>query len=279
MNEGTVAMKVRHLAGFLFSWVLLPVLFLLAGVSTAQTPSETQQLSLQEVVAQTFFLQLFEAYITSAGLLDELAGGTGSIFPPYDPALEALSPLWKERLQTQDQWNAHLQDLLRSHMRSSVLRLNNVTATQTISMSNGNIVTVTRTPETSRVFVDGILSVAHYNATNGVAYMLEDVLWPTWWENTMWQSVTISGLIPGSYTTFASWIVAAELDSVLDDPRGNLTVFAPLYSAFRDLDPDYVDYLFSDPGMSDLVEIMSYHIVVTQPLPYPMLASSSSTLV
>ena len=78
-QPGAVAMNVGRRMGSLplFSWVVVPLLCLLAGVSTAQTtPSGTQQLSIQEAVAQTFYLQLFEAYTGFAGLLDELDNGT-----------------------------------------------------------------------------------------------------------------------------------------------------------------------------------------------------------
>lgn len=66
-------------------------------------------------------------------------------------------------------------------------------------------------------------------------------------------------------TIFAKLVVVADLDSVLDHPGGNFTVFVPDDKAFLNLGQSTLAYLQSEEGQNELQETLQYHIAVEGP--------------
>lgn len=62
-------------------------------------------------------------------------------------------------------------------------------------------------------------------------------------------------------STLVTAVVEAGLVDTLSDSGANYTVFAPTNDAFAALPPGTLDYLLSDEGQDDLVDILTYHVV------------------
>ena len=248
-----------------------------------RTPSTTEfptsdpasaRLSVIEVIAQTFALQQLDAYITASGIVDEFTGpGPFTFMAPWDGAFLKLDPTWAERLQNET-WNAHLQNLLRYHVMDGDLPITELPLSATLTMQNGEDVTITRRPDTVRVHVNGILAVAPYDATNGFAYMLDEVLLPSWFSHSLLDVVNAAP----SLSTFASLVVITELEQILSDSEGFLTVLAPDNGAFGNLGEGAIDFLLSDTGLPVLQETLLYHIIELKEGPYPSRLFDSSPL-
>ena len=176
---------------------------------------------------------------------------------PYDGAFNDLDPVWVNRLQNET-WNAHLQHILRYHIYDGDLPITELGDEQTITMRSGDTVVVTRRPGTlRRVRVNGILVLALYNATNGFAYMLEEVLLPPWMDLTLLDLASSTT----SLSILTSLIYQAELESSLIDPSAGLTVLAPTDDAFTNLGSATLDLLLSDGNQELLQAILLYHII------------------
>ena len=227
-----------------------------------------------ELVAQTFVLKLFEAYLGFSGISDELLGdGPLTIFPPWDPAFRGLPEDWIRKLQSR-QWGAHLQDILRCHVFAGDLPLTSLQENQTISMLNGDDVAVTRLEGSSRVRVNGILVLAPYDATNGFAYMLDGVLLPSWIDLTL-QDVILA--TTGVFSSFAVWITRTGLESLINNPDEAMTIFVPDNDAIENLDQAAADYFESEEGVELLGATLRYHLVQSSPLPSRLFFASINT--
>ena len=230
------------------------------------------RLSLMEVIAQTFALQSLDAYMVFAGVLDEITGdGPFTMMTPWDGAWESLEESWTLKLQNET-YNAHLVNLLRYHILDTDLPLNELQATQTLTMRNGEDIVMEREVDTlRRVRVNGILVLAPYDATNGYAYMLDKVLRPAWFDMSL---VDVATATP-SLSTLTSLVVIADLEAVLADESAALTVIAPTNDAFANLGQDTIDFSLSDAGQSVLQETLLYHVIEG---PHPSLLFGSGPL-
>lgn len=225
------------------------------------TPPTGDKLSIVEIVLQTFAVQLFEAYIVSGMVSEELSGdGPFTLMVPWDGAWEALGEEFNDKLQSAA-WKVHLQDLLRLHIFQGDLPRISLRETQTLAMDNGESAVVTF--QDRRVRVNGILAIAEYDASNGYAYMLDDVLLPVWYHQTLAEIVLTSSYI----STFATLLSATSLDSILDNPSERLSIFAPNNAAFETLGQGPLGFLLSDDGADTLNSLLDTHIVASGPLP------------
>lgn len=194
----------------------------------------TARLPLVEVVLQNFSLKFMEAYLNFGLSVPDISGSRPLTFlPPWDDAWEALPTDLVQKLRTPTRaWVAHLQNLIRYHIIDQLLLVDDLEETQTVDTKNGESAVINRRPGTSRLTInDGIkdvLVLAIYDATNGVAYMLDDVLQPAWVTNDL-RDIASSN---SKFSTLTSLIVSAGLESELLGSGTALTIFAPNNDAF-----------------------------------------------
>jgi transforming growth factor-beta-induced protein len=217
---------------------------------------QDDQVSIADVIARAFVLADEEAYLGVAELVPDISvPGPITFFPAWDTGFERfdadLIPKFQDR---QRKWSGHVRDLLQYQLYNGDLSPEFLTSFQTVVMANGEEMTITR-DGAGRIFANGISQIAPYDATNGYAYMLEDVLRPAWLDRNLLQ--TASSALP----TLASLVVAADLDGALSDPDAALTIFAPSEEAFADLGLALLNYLQSPDGLDTLTDILLYHVV------------------
>ena len=140
------------------------------GEENIRKTQERDQVSLQEIIAQTPPLRLFEAYANQALVTPDLAGeGPFTLFPPWDVPWGNVEPVLVSKLQNPF-FRAHLRNLVHFHLYTDEeLTLDNLQGTRVITAANGESLKIDRGNGTSRVFVYDVLVVAPYDATNGFA--------------------------------------------------------------------------------------------------------------
>ena len=220
----------------------------------------TGRLPLIEVVLQIFILSNFEAFLSRGSVASEISGsGPFTVLMPYNPAWNDLDERVRDNLTDMNRlWDAHLKELLRGHFIDGDITVDSLGANQTLRTRNGQDVIFTRTLGTSRVRVNGFQSLAAYNATNGMAYMLADVILPPWYTRNL---LELALSLSGELSELTSYVVTAGLESVFRNPNASLTVLAPYNAAFEGLPQATADFLKSDEGVPQLQEILSYHVV------------------
>ena len=224
-------------------------------------------LSIAEVIAQNFNLQLLEAYLGFAGFFEDIPRqGPYTFFAPQDAGFESLPIDLIEKLQDRS-WTAHLQYLLRLHLVVGDYPVDTLGETQTFTTASNQDVLVARRAGTSRVRVDDILVLATYDASNGYAYMIDEVLVPDWMDKTL------RDIAANSFPTMLSLVIQVELDELLVDSSESLTVFAPTETAFSALSPSVLNYFGTPPGQDELYDVLRYHFVPGGPFPYALLES------
>ena len=241
-----------------------------------QANNDTERLPLIEIVAQVFVLKRTEMFLTfgqvaanmTASADDGNEGGQQwTVCMPWNRAWDVeLDAALRTKLQRADRaWRVHLQDLLFYHISDTILPFDSVAdesfpAEQEITMKNGEPIILTKQAgTTSRLRINGILVLATYQATNGQAYMLDEVLLPAWVDRTL------GNVVSSTFTTFSSMIVSAGLESVLNDPDATLTLFAPTNEAFEALSADTRAQLNLDSAY--MLDVLQYHIAIDGPLP------------
>eukprot|EP00977_Amphora_coffeiformis_P009616 scaffold2215_cov162-Amphora_coffeaeformis.AAC.14 len=218
------------------------------------------KLSIGEKCAQTFSLKLMEQYMNFGEVTPEISGNHTPVtfFMPTNYAFEELEEGLCAKLQDHS-WEAQLRDLLHFHMHYGDIPVDDLEESQTITMANGKDVVVTRRPGTKRVKVNGIMVLAIYDASDGTAYMLDEVLVPDWIEKRLLDIMTTS------FSTMTTLMVRAGYDEMLSDPSESLTIFAPTNEAFEK--DKTLDYLMSDAGFELSKESLKYHMVAGGPYP------------
>ena len=218
--------------------------------SPTELPTLSPTDSLSEVIAQNFNLQLMEAYLVFARLLDEIEGpGPFTLFTPHDPGWERLPEGWEAKLRNQA-WGAQLQYIMRTHIVTGDFPVDDLEETQDFTTTSGQVVTVTRLPDTERVRVDNILAISLFDASNGFAYMLDDVLLPDWLDETL------EDVMATSFAAMLALIEQAELDDLLRDAESTLTIFVPTDEALESATLD-----------APLEDVLRYHFVDDGPYP------------
>lgn len=224
------------------------------------------ELPLTEVIAQTFILQLLEAYLNFGEVMSELSGNKPmTLLAPWDFAWKSLKPDLIDKLQ-KSKWRAHLQDLLLCHMLDGSFPPDVLGTTQTFTMRSGKELVFMRTAGTQKVRVrDGnshfVNVVGTYEMSNRVAYLTDKVLLPGWTGYSLLQVVSSHFLI------LRDLLVRAELDGLLDLRTSSLTVLAPEDTAFESLGRVTLNYLKSVEGLSALEDLLRYHILPDGPHP------------
>lgn len=221
--------------------------------------STMPRLSITELILQNFVLSEFERYVVFGNYTGGLSTpGPHTVMMPWENAFDRMEPSLMEKLKTRP-WAAHLSDFLMYHAIEGDFAANELLETQTLATRNQETVTITRQAGTTRIRINGILVIAHYDASNGYAYMLDDVLLPSWVKRS------ILDLVAHKYQTFFSLVVLAELEAALKEP--SLTLFVPSDAAFAGLSEVYLDHLHSSDGRSDLVDLVQLHVAIDGPHP------------
>jgi transforming growth factor-beta-induced protein len=218
---------------------------------------QDDQIPIVDVIARAFILRDVEAYLGVGQLVPEISvTGPITFFPVWDTGFERFDADLILKLQDRSRkWSGHVRDLMQYHLYEGDLSPELLTASQTVVMANGEEMTLTQ-DGAGRIFANGIRQIAPYNATNGYAYMLQDVLRPAWLNRNLLATVATSAL-----PTLASLLVTTDLDGALSNPDAALTVFAPSEQAFADLGDALLNYLQSPDGLATLTDILLYHVV------------------
>jgi uncharacterized surface protein with fasciclin (FAS1) repeats len=221
-----------------------------------------------ELIYTTPTLSTLAAALVAAGLDDQL-GGTGpyTVMAPWNRAFDDVPAELLNKLLVEPEWMLHLQSLVNYHIHDGLVALSSMSTTTTggsdrsIRMRNGDDVFMARSTSTSErlTFNDGVRNLGYYAPTNGVAYLLDQVLLPTFVSQSLVDVVTTSS--PDTSTLASLIVVAAGLEDALRDPEAGLTVLAPTNAAFEALDPDLLAFLQSPQGLDTLKQVLLYHVL------------------
>ena len=188
---------------------------------------------------------------------------------------------------TNDAFNAALTalgitagDLLASPDLSDIL-LYHVLGSEVLStdLSNGLIASPLNTANTLKVTIDGTnvfvnqaqVSAADLVADNGAVHVLDAVVLP---------NTTVADIAIGSpaHTTLVAAVVEARLLPLLTDPFSEFTVFAPTNTAFDNLATELGVTLNDILALSNLGDILAYHVVAGTVLSTDLTAGQVPTL-
>ena len=227
-----------------------------------------------ELIANSFVLGDTEKYIVLARVVDDLNAQGVTFFFPWDDAWAKLDNAFVARIRS-PAWRAHLVDLMLFHLYQGTLPtditdVDNEATNTTITMTNGGDVELTKAGPGVRFRPNGARVLAQSVASNGFAYMLDDVMQPAWVTESLLDVIKqASSMFP----TFLELLSVANLEGLLDtqsDPNTYYTVFAPSEDAWANLTAAELEHLKGPDGLADLIELLSHH-VVAGPGPVPML--------
>lgn len=158
-----------------------------ASTSTAtDATTQTGQSGVQDDVSNPNVVQVaigskdhttLVAAVKAAELVDALSNaGPFTVFAPTNAAFDALPAGTVESLLTPEKRDA-LVDILQYHVSVGVYKLENLQDGQSIGQVNGGNITITKKGED--VFVNGKAKIiATVNASNGIIYVIDQVLVP-----------------------------------------------------------------------------------------------------
>jgi uncharacterized surface protein with fasciclin (FAS1) repeats len=216
-----------------------------------------QPQTIAEIVVGSEDFETLEAAVIQAGLADELGGeGPFTVFAPTDDAfaalLDALGATPEELLARPD-----LADILLYHATPGRLDSGAVVDAGTLTMLNGDEVTITVEGDTVKIN-DATITMVDIQASNGVIHVIDSVLIPPADEP---DPQTITDIVVGSddFEVLEAAVIEAGLADDLAG-EGPFTVFAPTDDAFAAL----LDALGTDAAgllaNPDLANILLYHV-------------------
>ena len=220
--------------------------------------SQQARLPIIEIVAQTFVLQDLEAYLVISRSAYGITGdGPYTFFPPWDEAWPFLGDDMIAKFRDGSrQWSGHLRNLLQYHLFHGEFILETIAegASVTLTMANGEQATVQRQGE-NRLRINSIPSIGKYEAEDGIAFMLDRVMLPAWYDRTLAQVIS-----NGEFPTLIRLLTRALLQDDMETQDG-ITLFAPSEQAFADLGQAVLQFLESPQGLDTLTEILKYHVI------------------
>ena len=219
-----------------------------AGAADSTTTTETP-MPMGDIVATALTNQVFTelaGLAVEAGLVETLRTGPFTVFAPTDTAFGKL-PL--DVLHAVQDNPELLKTVLLHHVVPGTITPEQLTAGE-LTTAAGTTLTVT---EVDGVFyVDGNEVGAGVEATNGIVYVMGDVLVPA-----LGDIIDVATTLPG-FGTLAELVTKAELIDTLKSD-GPFTVFAPVDSAFDELPAATLDAVLADPEL--LATVLTYHVV------------------
>jgi len=228
-----------------------------------------------EIAAGSDDFDTLEAALTAAGLTATLDGpGPFTVFAPTDDAFAALPAGTLDDLLLPEN-QAQLVDILTYHVVSGNLAASDVVSSSTLTMLNGETVSVSVNGSTVMIN-DAVITMTDIEASNGTIHVIDAVLLPPEPEP---QPQTIAEIAAGSedFETLTAAIDAAELAETLDG-AGPFTVFAPTDAAFEALPPGTVDDLLLPENQAQLVDILTYHVVGLELAAADVVAATTITM-
>ena len=111
----------------------------------------------------------------------------------------------------------------------------------------------------SLLFGGATVTVKDIYASNGVIHVIDMVVVADVELPAPAMSIVDVALANGNFTTLVAALQATGLDTVLDDPESNFTVFAPSDGAFALLGQETINSLLADTAA--LTEILLYHVL------------------
>ncbi len=111
----------------------------------------------------------------------------------------------------------------------------------------------------SLLFGGATVTVKDIYASNGVIHVIDMVVVADVELPGPAMSIVDVALANGNFTTLVAALQATGLDTVLDDPESNFTVFAPSDDAFALLGQETINSLLADTAA--LTEILLYHVL------------------
>ena len=111
----------------------------------------------------------------------------------------------------------------------------------------------------SLLFGGATVTVKDIYATNGVIHVIDMVVIADVELPDPAMSIVDVAVADGNFTTLVAALQATGLDTVLDDPESNFTVFAPSDGAFALLGQETINSLLADTAA--LTEILLYHVL------------------
>ena len=202
--------------------------------------------TITELAANNSDLSTLVSALQQAGLADDLEGqGPFTVFAPTNAAFNGIDA---DELTSDD---ALLEEVLQYHVvAGQEIASGDIEDGDTVQTLQGE--TLTFSVDGGTVRVNGAtVQTPDVQASNGIVHTIDGVLLET--VNTTQRAVLTSQL-----STLATAVVEAELD---DDLAGDgpFTVFAPLNTAFDDVD---VDELTGDDDL--LNKVLTHHVVSGQ---------------
>jgi uncharacterized surface protein with fasciclin (FAS1) repeats len=217
--------------------------------------------SIPDIMGRSFVLGDMEAYLIVAGMAnDMLEGGPFVFFPPWDDGWDDVDPTLIAKLRNRS-WIAHLRNLIQYHSYRGELTPDEIQESQTLVMANGEEMLLTKPV---RPLANNVRVIDEDEASNGYVYLLEEVLLPIWVGRDVTEQLLA---VQAMHPTFIELLVLeATLVATLSSGSEAYTVFAPAESAFAGLSEAALNYLKSVDGRDDLKRLLSYHIVVGDPI-------------
>jgi transforming growth factor-beta-induced protein len=255
--------------------LLVCAVVLSAGLTTAQETTPTPPTTAQIMFNGSDFNQLQAAVLAADPAVFNLladADAAITVFAPTDGAFAVLQQtLGEETLAEIVTDPAALTPILLYHVTQTSdpfeLLVNTLGGEVWISSLNGQYLDITRI-EGDHLEVNGTLMGDPIMASNGVIYPISQVLLP--------ETRTIAQIVQED-PAFSS-LVAAVLDAdptvlaTLSDPEAQLTLFAPVNSAFEQIDPAVSSLVEADTAL--LTDLLEHH-VVPQPVHFYEIANDT----
>ena len=211
------------------------------------------QTTIADVASENEELSTLVEWVGAAGLLGSINGTSDvTVFAPTNDGFEDVIERDLLRNLETPEWNAHLTDLLQSHMVEEVIPSSDLDAPKNITMVSGQVVALEIEPF---ITLDSVrLIEVDLEADNGVVHVLDGIISPAWLEQTLPEAA--AGV--DSVSTLVTLLEQAELDEDLS-ARGPFTVFAPSDKAFDDLGDAVTECITMDPEI--LSATLSYHVL------------------
>jgi uncharacterized surface protein with fasciclin (FAS1) repeats len=211
----------------------------------------------------------FEIYCKLADLAETLLNFKEiTVFAPSNEAFKtfetSIAPLVATNLLTgrdTAMWKDHLEDLLKYHVLPVAVPSLNITNGSTTNETTVNAKAIAFTVKAAilgdtGIFVntDAEVVEADIDIINGLVYVIDDVLLPSWVSKSI-MDVAEENPSANNLVTLVRLLEDAELDSTLSAP-GSYTVFAPTSAAFL---VDINDGIDLSPAQ--LSSVLNYHVV------------------
>jgi transforming growth factor-beta-induced protein len=220
--------------------------------NTAETRADNIVESARADASFSTLITALEATGLDTVLADESREFT--VFAPTNAAFEKLDPAALTSLLNDPDT---LSDILLYH----VVTDSNINSTAAITAA-GSTLTTANTDDIgvalkgTKLYINGAQVVRpDINTSHGVIHGIDTVLIPTT-DNPASGNIAEVATAAGSFGTLLNALAATGLDSVLSDPSGKFTVFAPTDAAFAKLGD------ISGLSNEQLTDILLYHVVV-----------------